>query len=222
MLTVMRRLELTLDVPESMRHPMQEFISESDDIESSRLVSGNVLDDGTARFVFYVEGDRTAYRAGIESVDDIKSYEITPDGTASFYSMVVRERREGDRQLREILEGMGAVIISPVTFTSQGTVRAVILGDPDVLRATLNDVPGDVTVRIDRFEGFCPPGSIRAANITDRQREAVEIAVDAGYYDVPREGSLADVADGLGCTSSTASNHLRKAESKVMHEVAGE
>jgi len=46
-------------------------------------------------------------------------------------------------------------------------------------------------------------------------------AVEPGYYAVPRRASLADVADTLGCAGSTASNHLRKAETRVMRRLVG-
>jgi hypothetical protein len=53
----------------------------------------------------------------------------------------------------------------------------------------------------------------------DRQREAITAASEVGYYDVPRTGSVAEVADRLGCAKSTASNHLRKAEARLVGEV---
>jgi predicted DNA binding protein len=55
--------------------------------------------------------------------------------------------------------------------------------------------------------------------LTDRQREAVRAAVEAGYYAVPREASLADVAEAIGCAESTASEHLRRAEAAVMRRL---
>jgi predicted DNA binding protein len=42
------------------------------------------------------------------------------------------------------------------------------------------------------------------------------VAFEAGYYDVPREASRDDVARCLGCAPSTASEHLRKAERRVV------
>lgn len=61
-----------------------------------------------------------------------------------------------------------------------------------------------------------------AATLTTRQREAVAAAVDAGYYGATREGSVAAVAETLGCSTGTAAEHLRKAEARVMRAVVGE
>mgnify|MGYP002276742734 CR=1 FL=1 len=57
------------------------------------------------------------------------------------------------------------------------------------------------------------------ARLTDRQREAVEAGLDLGYYDVPRTTDHEAVADALGCAPSTAAEHLRKAESKLLRAV---
>ncbi|MFC7079905.1 helix-turn-helix domain-containing protein [Halorussus caseinilyticus] len=45
-----------------------------------------------------------------------------------------------------------------------------------------------------------------------RQFEGIETARGLGYYDVPREAELSEVAAELDCTESTASALLRKAE----------
>lgn len=58
-----------------------------------------------------------------------------------------------------------------------------------------------------------------ADRLTDRQFEAVSAAVDAGYYDDPRAGSVGDVADRLGCAPGTAAEHRRCAERTIMADV---
>nr|WP_272904722.1 helix-turn-helix domain-containing protein [Halobacterium sp. TGN-42-S1] len=57
--------------------------------------------------------------------------------------------------------------------------------------------------------------------MTDRQRDVVAVAVDLGYYEVPRTATLDDVAAEVGVASSTVSDHLRKAESAVMASLRG-
>lgn len=58
----------------------------------------------------------------------------------------------------------------------------------------------------------------RAENLlTDRQLEVFLTALDAGYYDVPREATLTDVASSLGVSKSTCSDVLHRAESRIAH-----
>jgi len=54
------------------------------------------------------------------------------------------------------------------------------------------------------------------AEMTDRQREALEAAFRAGYFDWPRESTAEDVADSLDIASSTLHSHLRKAEGQLL------
>lgn len=62
---------------------------------------------------------------------------------------------------------------------------------------------------------------VTAATLTARQREAVEAALSLGYYDIPREASYEDVAEAMGCAPSTAAEHLRKAEGKLVGSAFG-
>jgi predicted DNA binding protein len=53
------------------------------------------------------------------------------------------------------------------------------------------------------------------ADLTDRQFEALSIAVASGYFEVPREATLADMADAMAVGKSTAGEHLRRALGRV-------
>jgi predicted DNA binding protein len=54
--------------------------------------------------------------------------------------------------------------------------------------------------------------------LTDRQRRLLIEAVQAGYYDTPRECSLTDLAERLDIAKSTASETLHRAEEKVIKD----
>lgn len=54
------------------------------------------------------------------------------------------------------------------------------------------------------------------ALLTDRQRECLTVAHRRGYFDVPRECTLAELADGLGVDKSTASETIRRATARIV------
>lgn len=54
--------------------------------------------------------------------------------------------------------------------------------------------------------------------LTDRQRELLLAAVDLGYYDVPREATLTEVAERVGIAKSTCSETLQRVERTVVRE----
>lgn len=59
------------------------------------------------------------------------------------------------------------------------------------------------------------PGGL-LAELTDRQREVLEAAYQAGYFAWPRESTAEEVAHSLGLSSATLHGHLRKAEQVIL------
>lgn len=53
-------------------------------------------------------------------------------------------------------------------------------------------------------------------HLTDRQREVLRTAFEAGYYDWPRGCTGEDVAEELGITSATFSEHVHAAERNLL------
>jgi PAS domain S-box-containing protein len=59
-----------------------------------------------------------------------------------------------------------------------------------------------------------PPG-----DLTERQREVLEAAYRAGYFNWPRDSNAEEVAETLGITSATLHSHLRKAEATLFKDI---
>jgi predicted DNA binding protein len=53
--------------------------------------------------------------------------------------------------------------------------------------------------------------------MTERQRELLETATRKGYFKVPRQSTLAEVAESAGVDKSTASTVLRRGEAKLVN-----
>lgn len=60
---------------------------------------------------------------------------------------------------------------------------------------------------------------VRRAGLTARQREVLEAARRAGYYDAPRRVSLTELAEVLGIAKSTLSELLVHIESRIIRGV---
>ncbi|MCD2203516.1 bacterio-opsin activator domain-containing protein [Halobacterium sp. KA-6] len=58
--------------------------------------------------------------------------------------------------------------------------------------------------------------------LTDRQRTVVETAYFSGFFEWPRATSGEDVADSLGISGPTFSQHLRAAENKIFARLVGD
>lgn len=54
--------------------------------------------------------------------------------------------------------------------------------------------------------------------LTDRQRECLRAALRAGYFEVPRECTLSELADDLAVDKSTASETIRRGQARILEE----
>lgn len=52
--------------------------------------------------------------------------------------------------------------------------------------------------------------------LTDRQREHLTVAYRSGYFDVPRECTLAELADAIGVDKSSASETIRRGAGRII------
>lgn len=58
--------------------------------------------------------------------------------------------------------------------------------------------------------------------LTDRQLECLRVARRMGYFEVPRDSTLAEVADTLGVDTSTVSETVRRGTARVLEQFFGE
>jgi len=61
-------------------------------------------------------------------------------------------------------------------------------------------------------------GEAPGDGLTDRQQEALRTAYELGYFDIPREASLEDVATRLDISASSVSERLRRAQTQLIEE----
>lgn len=52
--------------------------------------------------------------------------------------------------------------------------------------------------------------------LTDKQKQAIKLAIEEGYYNIPRKIDVKDLAKKSNLAFSTYQTHLRKAESKLI------
>ena len=209
----MKSLDVTIRLPPEMRLPTPENFAPGEVFEREELLSWHTHEEeGVDYFLSLIVGDIDACREAIESLDVVRSFDFTPVDDDTFYAYVAMELRPEDRAWRAALTGRRIVLVPPMVFGPDGAIALTVLGDPEELRRVVGDFPEQVAVEVDRVSEHRHLAGSLAGRLTMRQFEAVEAARDLGYYDVPREAELADVATALDCTESTASALLRKAE----------
>jgi len=100
---------------------------------------------------------------------------------------------------------------------------SVVVPDREELRAVIGDLrAGGASVSLERIRtgaGRDGPSTDDVA-LTAKQREVLSLAIEAGYYDRPREVTLSDLANELRVTPSAVSQRLNAVERKLVRERA--
>ncbi|WP_115863572.1 helix-turn-helix domain-containing protein [Halorussus litoreus] len=208
----MKSLDVTIRLPPELRLSVPEADAPGDDFVREELLSWHAHDDGVVYFLSLVVGDPEAIRSVLGAVDAVRSFDLTRVDDDTCYVHVEMDVRPGDRAWLTALDGREIVVVPPVVFGPDGEIALTVLGDPEELRQVVADFPEDIEVAVDRVGEHRHLAGSLAGRLTARQFEAVEVARELGYYEVPRETELAAVAAELDCTESTASALLRKAE----------
>lgn len=214
----MKSLRLEIEYDDATIHPVHAFVCESPAVDREVLLGGKRV-DGTRTQLFYVEGDRDAYEAVLVERPDVLEYDLTPESEDAFYVYTRVENRDAEVPVFDAFDQRTLVVVPPVEFRSDRTARFTVVGHPEDLQAAVDGMPDGARPTVRRIGDYAHTG---AGGLTDRQREALAVAWDAGYYEVPRSGSIEDVAAALDCAVSTASDLLRRAEATLVGDALGE
>lgn len=114
---------------------------------------------------------------------------------------------------------------SPTIYRQGWEYYTVIAFDETDVRALLNDLRSDRDIELlskTAIEEKQIPHSMLTPvdqlfdDLTDRQLAALQLALETGYYEQPRQTSLRDIAGRTSVSKSTYEEHLRKAENKLL------
>jgi PAS domain S-box-containing protein len=139
---------------------------------------------------------------------------------------------DGD-EIRFELRVDGPSVVDPVGDHGGSFQRLVIDDGAGLLELTVpaaGDVSAFVNTFVERFPGTEllarretdhreEPIQRALDSLTERQREVLEVAHRHGYYEWPRDSTGEDVAESLDISVPTLTEHLRRAEAKLVAAV---
>lgn len=147
----------------------------------------------------------------VDRQDDIHRYRVVPP--AEHWERF----REGFGD-EEGFDGLSenSSVVEGIRVTSDGWVQRRRFADREEFvdyRESWEDAGGSVSVRrVMDTEVFEDPEEA----LTEPQREALRTAYEMGYFAVPREASLAEVADDLGISKTSVSERLRRGHARLV------
>lgn len=207
-----------INTPDPERAPaLFSLLADASFVTETRLYDWNVRQEGTATALFEVDGDRDRFRAELVDVPGVKRADTTPVTDGLFTLLLVIEPA-AILLLRNVLGTLtreGLVVAKPIVYRD-GQVHARIVGSAAVLQTVFDDLPSEMDVEVVTVGDFDRQREAPLSTLSDRQREALLVAFDLGYYEQPRRSTHEDVAARLDCAPNTASEHLQKAEAKLV------
>lgn len=189
------------------------FVSVSDRLSCRLAISGCVA-AGPGRWSVYVavEGaDPAAVRAAARDAPAVETARVlaTADGGGTLEFVVAGPAFAE-------LAARGGTLVAGHAEDGQGRFRLEVPVDADVrslsgrLRAAYPDSTLVAKREVDREARTAAElRSCVTGRLTDRQREALERAVRAGYFEWPRDCTGTDVADSMDVAETTFHYHLR-------------
>jgi len=181
-------------------------------VTRAELLTWSPTADATT--LFWCDADADATASVVRVVDSLVEKELVEDGDGTYAFL----RQDGYEFAPAVLDAIAAahvVFLPPVVFLDTGDVRFEAVGEAAALgrvHEALTDL-GDVAIeQVHEFERTASP-----SRLTDRQRDALEAAVAAGYYEIPATGP-SKTSPRPSTRSSTAGELVRKAEAAVIRE----
>jgi predicted DNA binding protein len=213
----MRYLQVTLAGEAATLHPLVPTLTDPELFRDATMVDwAPSREPPRVTVLLYLDGDLAAFERVLAATDLVREFDVTSFGDGRGYAYVSADPHPTEWELFRIAASPGLVTASPIRYRRDGSISARIVGPTARLRAAVAATPDGVEATVERVGEYDIGRPPIPPSLPPRQREALATAFDAGYYEVPREAPRDEVAELLGCAPSTASEHLRKAERRLV------
>ena len=213
----MRYVTLRITSPDESVHTIPRSVVPSS-VGRGPIHRIELLDDGSVVELRSVSGDLDAYRAVLAEHDDVYAYSIT--GTDDGCAFLHYEPTGVTRSLLHWRRRFPVVVEPPIEFDGDDPVVTLVGEVAEFSEATAS-LPDAVTYEVSETGEFSPQLSVPFRGLTARQREILVTAIEAGYYENPREATQADLAETLSLSPGTVGDHLRTIEAHVFSQHSG-
>ena len=197
--------------------PFLRYLLDAEAHDEARAIDWNRGDSELSTHIYAIAGDGGRFVDLARQTTGVESVDLSAADARVSYALI--ELRDAELPIfggsATAIDRTGLVVRRPLVYRD-GQINGHIIGDPATLQSTLDNLPESVSVQIDAIQQFPSVDVNPATTLSDRQQEALEVAVELGYYDTPREATHTDIAAELDCAPNTASDHLQKGEAKLV------
>ncbi len=211
----MRYVTFVLIPPDGRLHPSDARLADDPEVTRTALHNINLLDDGTAVTLYQHDGDAERIEAILTDCPEVLAYNVSQTGE-TVHAYIHFETNDTVEALLGVPQEHEIILDTPIEYTPRGGLRMTVVGEEETIRETISAVPEGVRLKLEEIGDYEPSARRLFAQLTTRQQETLRAAVEAGYYEVPRRATHADVAKTLDRTGGTVGEHLRKIEAAVL------
>jgi hypothetical protein len=213
----MRYLQVRLTGDQVLLHPLVPTLTDEECFREAKMIEWSPsFEPPRVTVLLYLEGDLDHFEDVLAETDIVLASDVTRFGDSRGYVYIHGEPHPTEWGLATAFSGEGLVPVLPIEYHYDGTISIRVLGPLERLQEAVERLPTGVDTAIEQVGEYNVGRPQIPPPLPDRQREALAVAFDAGYYDMPRTASRDEVADRLNCAPSTASEHLQKAERRLV------
>lgn len=181
-------------------------------VELERVVAHS--HDRLVPFFWVHRGDREAFDETVHddpTLEDVVCLDEFDRGTS--YRGTWTERAEG---VAYAYIEAGATILEATGQGASWTLRLRFDDDESVSAFHRHCLEEDISFRLDQLYYPSQPKAGGQYGLSERERETLVDALECGYYEIPRDVSMTELADELGTSQQNLSKRFRSAHATLV------
>ncbi|USZ66703.1 helix-turn-helix domain-containing protein [Halorussus salilacus] len=214
----MRYATVTLTWTDVSVHPLDDVFAASDAVGLDAIRYVSPVHEGQYVELLELRGDRETAASMLADSPEVVTFDVT--GTDGRLLAYVQCRSAGlVDDLLAILREHEIVLDWPMRATATEDARGLrltVIGTSRAIQRATSSLPEGVDLSLERIGEYEPDTGRLSGVLTDRQLELFELAVAAGYFEVPRETTQRELAAKLDVAPGTVGEHLQRIESKLV------
>ena len=199
-------------------HPGDKALREEPTITQESIPHITLLNDGTVIMMYQLRGDLERAKELLDASPVAISCGVagTDRGLVYVHSGAV----DPGKSLLLVSHQYKVILNTPLEYTSEGNLRVTLIGESEPLQRALAVLADSFEVQLEKTGEYRPGLRDLGWLLTDRQRQILQVAVEQGYYEVPRQATIQDIANETELSVATVGEHLQKVEGKVLSQIA--
>ncbi|MAH99104.1 MAG: hypothetical protein CMA12_07175 [Euryarchaeota archaeon] len=161
------------------------------------------------------DGHKLSEISELESFEVLEKFEEDENG-------ILASIRCTHTMAKSAIQLSNIYVYPPYGINSESGLEIRIFGLSDSIRSFLGLINNVMPPDIVSVNTIKDENSNEFDFLTEKQKEALVLAVNRGYYDIDSDVTLKQLSDELGIARSTFGEHLKRAESGVLKMVASD